>query len=87
MIILRRLLWKAASIAATDTRVQAKAKKIYRTEVAPRAKPAIDALRTDLADAARAAHPVRDPVNFARRAGSNLKRRVRRPEDDTGTDT
>ena len=94
MFALKYLVWRAAKIAASDPKIQAKAVDLYRNEVAPRAKdgwqrakPAIDEARSGLADAARSSDPVRDPAGFAAKAGAALKatakHHLRRDETDS----
>lgn len=82
MIFLRRLLFHAAVRAARDPRLQAKAREVYEGEVRPRAedawrraKPRLDAARSDLRDAAKAADPRHNPARFA---GEVVKRWRRR---------
>ena len=77
-----RLLFRAAVRAASDPRLQAKARDVFDEEVRPRAEdvwrraePRLDAARSDLLDAAKAADPRRDPARFA---GEVIKRWRRR---------
>ena len=72
MAILGRLLWEAARRFASDSRVQAKAAEVLKTEIKPRAeaawrqaKPKLDAAKAELRDAAREANPRQDPRKFA----------------------
>ena len=77
-----RMLFRAAVRAASDPRLQAKARDVFDEEVRPRAgdvwrraEPRLDAARSDLIDAAKAADPRRDPARFA---GEVIKRWRRR---------
>lgn len=82
MMLWRRLLFRAAVRAASDPRLQAKAREVFDKDVRPRAedawrrtKPRLNAARADLLDAAKAADPRLDPGRFA---GEVIKR-WRRP--------
>jgi len=82
MILWRRLLFRAAVRVASDPQLQAKARDVFDKEVRPRAEgawrraaPHLDAARSDLLDAAKAADPRRDPGHFA---GEVIKRWRRR---------
>ena len=82
MTLWRRMLLRAAVRAASDPRLQAKAREVFDKEVRPRAEnawrraePQLDAARSDLLDAAKAADPRRDPGRFA---GEVIKRWRRR---------
>ncbi len=78
----QRLLLRAAVRTASDPQLRAKARKVLAKEVRPRAedawrraKPRLDAARSDLLEAAKAADPRRDPGRFA---GEVIKRWRRR---------
>ncbi len=82
MIFLRRLLFHAAVRAASDPRLHAKARDLFKSEVRPRAedawrraKPRLDAARSDLRDAAKAADPRQDPGRFAAEVVKRWRRR------------
>ena len=78
MTLLRRMLFRAAVRVAGDPRLRAKARDVFDKEVRPRAEnawrraePRLDAARSDLREAAKAADPRRDPARFA---GEVIKR-------------
>ena len=81
-MMLHRLFFRAAVRAAGDPRLRAKAREVFDEQVRPRAKdawrraePHLDAARSDLRDAAKAADPRTDPARFA---GEVIKRWRRR---------
>ena len=78
MMLLRRMLFRAAVRVAGDPRLRAKARDVFDKEVRPRAEnawrraePRLDSARSDLREAAKAADPRRDPARFA---GEVIKR-------------
>ncbi len=79
---MRRMLFRAAVRVASDPKVRARARDVFDQEVRPRAEnawrraePHLDAARSDLLEAAKAADPRREPGRFA---GEMIKRWRRR---------
>ena len=87
-MLLRRLLFLAAQMAAADPRSRAKAADVFERKIKPRAtaawaetKPRLDIARDDIKKAAETVDPRSDPAGFA----DELKRRItqkRRPKKD-----
>ena len=80
MLPLKILVWKAATYAATDPRVQRQAVKVYKAHVEPRAKdawtkakPKLEEKRAAVRNATRDTSLVRHPIEFAGKARKALR--------------
>ena len=66
MTLLRRALWMAAKRAATDPRVQAKARAVVQDEIAPRVRTAVDVAKPE----------IRRARENVQRAGRDIKKSI-----------
>jgi len=78
-MLLRRLFAMAARRVAADPQVQAKAAKVYQTQVKPRARSAaretkanLDFAKSELSDIAREIDPIKNPKAFLAQAKRRL---------------